>query len=250
MDSCGNLCLERVDLRAGDEWVTNSGPWRFLRLSEGEAYWLGQDSNRLMIRGELVVLAPMVGGAVRASILGPAALHFFSFLPDSVWGLFSMTQGQYLAEKARVQGKRIILLPSTHPAAQRLEAVVGGRVLSACGLAQRVELLSIAVGILDEAAQPHVPPPGLGISALDRFQRLIADLPDLELANRTASELAALCGCSVGHFHRLFRSRFRVSFRRRQAQVRNAVEREQHGALAEPNPQNMQKSAVTEFSQI
>lgn len=223
MQSCGNLTLNSIALRPGQEWETASGAWRLIRLTEGLAYWLGDNSNQQLVGGELALLSPGAHGKVRASILTAATLHVVSFAPGSLLGLFSLRENQLLAEIENTLGSAVRLLPSTHPAAQRLEAVLRARTRNPPRLLEKADLLGIALCALSEDLEPYSPPSALEALAVGRFEQLVGVLPDRELLNCTASQLAVLCRCSLGHFHRLFRARFGVSFRERQAALKQAA---------------------------
>jgi AraC-like DNA-binding protein len=210
--------MEEIRLQPGQEWMDGAVLWRFLRLTGGAAYWLGDPRSRALVEGELLVIPPGAKGVVRASQLNEVVLHGFGFDPDSLCGLFTLGD-RHSFQNGGGKPWEVRFLPSTHPAAQRFAALAAGAAKNG-ELALRAEALLIVAEVLDdEMAQLH-PHSSPNSAARHRFEEFIAQMPDSEIIHQTVAGLARLCGCSPRHFNRLFRRRFGDSIRARQTELR------------------------------
>jgi AraC-like DNA-binding protein len=215
----GHLRVRQRTLQPGEEWLTNDGLWHFVRLSGGIAYWLGLPGNRSINPGELLVLSPFVTGTLRASQIGEAVLHEFSFSPDLLFGFLTLDERRFFEDGHGADQRHVRFLPPTHAASQRLAAMIhrGGKCYS---LAERAEVIGILAAVFDPGISETSLKSWAGASAQTRFEELMSTLPDIEMLNHAPGELAAFCGCSLRHFNRLFKKRFGVSARARQSQLR------------------------------
>lgn len=215
----GHLRLEQLPLEPGGEWIDASPAWRFLRLSKGEAYWLDPAKPRVAAPGELVVAAPNLKVNIRASQLGGAVLDAFFFRPSLLCGFFTLTERQSFENQVPEDFAPIQFLPSTHPVSQGL-AALRERHTAHNELVQRGELLVLALWFFSQAMPLTVDTEGHSAPAQDRFAQVISRMPDMELVQHSALELARLCGCTPRHFSRLFHQQFGESPRARQTQLR------------------------------
>ncbi|MFO1476779.1 MAG: helix-turn-helix domain-containing protein [Verrucomicrobiota bacterium] len=219
MKTLGHLLIEPVTLQPGQEWMDAAAAWHFVRVAHGAAYWLGTDRTRSLNEGEMLVIAPGARGQLRASQIGEVLLHAFNFMPELLYGFFTLAERHLFETGMGTLLKDIQFLPSTHPLARQF-AGLASSTLKPNSLALRIEVLSLVAGVFDEEMSGHRAPESLGTSALRRFQQLIAQMPDTELIHHPPEHLARLCGCSPRHFNRLFRSHFGVSARERQTELR------------------------------
>ena len=217
MKAMGHLRIEDVKLGPGQEWSRETGPWCFMRVSSGAAYWMDPGRPRALNEGELIIVAPAIKALVRASKLGDVLLQGFNFAPELLWGFFTLSERQALERPPATEPVRF--LPSTHPLTQRfVELAVrrdGGHELT-----ERAAVLGLAIAFFTEGVSPGDPPVAHAASAHDRFNQIIARMPDVELIQHTPEQLASLCGCSPRHFNRLFRQCFGESPRVRQTGLR------------------------------
>lgn len=219
MRSPGHLRIDELRLEPGREWNDESCAWRFVRVRQGEAYWLDPAKPRLIAPGELLVLAPNVKGVIRASQLNEVVLDGFQFDPILLCGLFTVSERHLFETGGDSFIKPIQFLPSTHPVSQSMAALIG-RLPGGHKVAERAELLVLALRVLAEAFPAVAPEAQKGSGAQDRFQEIITRMPDLELIDHTSEQLARLCGCTPRHFNRLFRAQFGESPRARQTELR------------------------------
>jgi AraC-like DNA-binding protein len=211
--------FEQTRLLAGEEWLDATPAWRFVRLDRGAAYWLAQPGSRALAEGELVVVPPETRALVRASQLNEVVLHALRFSPALLAQLFQVDERQLLTAGAGAKPGEARFLPSTHPAAQRFADLIANT-QGAAGLSQRAEALGVLAEVFDSPVERRRPPSLSRGSVSQRFERVVAPLPEAELIFHSAAQLAGLCGCSPRHFNRLFRRRFGSSFRARQTELR------------------------------
>ncbi len=218
MKSLGHLLVEEFKLPAGNEWMDAAGAWRFARIHNGAAYWLG-DPTRPLAEGETLVIPPKAKGVVRASQISDVVLHGFKFSPDLLGGIFSLVERDFFETRATNAQETVRFLPSTHPISQRF-ASVAAQCARNDSLAGRVEVLGVVVAVFETEMAQHRPHTASDTTALDRFKQLITRMPDTEIINHGPEQLARLCGCSSRHFNRLFQDHFGVSARARQTELR------------------------------
>ncbi len=215
----GHLQIERITLAPGQEWADATPAWRFVRIATGAAYWFGADRPRPLSEGEMLLAAPEVTGVVRASQINEVVLQVFHFQPDLLCGLLTLEERHFFEGRRGGAVRPVEFLPSTHPVARRFGQIANSG-SERQGLTLRLEVLGLAAAIFDEEMSHHPPPTRLGATALQRFQQIIAEMPDTEMINHPPEELARLCGCGPRHFNRLFRKHFGTSTRSWQTELR------------------------------
>ena len=219
MKSSVHLQIEQLHLEPGQECTDESPAWRFLRMTKGDAYWLEASKPRVLTVGELLVAAPKIKVNIRASQLGEVVLDGFLFYPSLLCGLLTMAERRMLESDANLAQEPVQFLPSTHPISQGL-ATLTERGQTVHELVERGEVLVLALRLLSQAMPIVDQPVERRAPAEDRFQEIISQMPDMELIQHSAEELAQLCGCTPRHFTRLFRQQFGESPRARQTQLR------------------------------
>lgn len=219
MSTRGHLQTEEIKLPPGNEWMDETNAWRLIRVRSGASYWLGPGLARPLSAGEVIVAPPGAPGMVRASQIGEVVLDAFNFSLELIFGLFTLTERHLIETGGALGLRQVRFLPSTHPVSSQFAAMSEGS-RHDNGLGERIDALGVVGAVFDislagrRAAVPH------GRSAGQRFQQLVASMPDSELINHSPEELARLCGCSPRHFNRLFQKRFGVSARTRQTELR------------------------------
>lgn len=218
MRKLNHLQLEEIKLPAGQEWMDATATWRFVRVHSGAAYWLGGKQARPLAEGEAIIIAPRAEGLVRASQIGDVTLQGFNFTAEMLCGFFTLAERHFFEQRAAAAGE-VQFLPSTHPVAQQFAASVA-RPAREEDLPRRVDALGIVAAVFEAEMARHQPPAVPLTDALERFKKIIAQMPETELINHSSEELARLCGCSPRHFNRLFQQHFGVSARARQTELR------------------------------
>lgn len=213
------LELESIRLNPGQEWSNQPNQWRFVLLQFGNAYWLEAAHPRELAPGELLLISPPSQGVVRASQLGEAMLHWFSFRLDALLGFLSVAERDWMEKSATAAVGSVSCLPSTHPLAQEM-ATLCDEVHVECRPVERAKALVLAVRLLTQSMPSHAAGLRHGGAARERFEEIVGRMPDAELIQHSSEELAQLCGCTPRHFNRLFRIRFGAPTRARQTELR------------------------------
>jgi len=214
-----HLLLDEMDLAPSVEWEPPRTCWRFVRISQGQGYWLGAGEAREFGPGDVLVLAPQQKGEFRASQLGAMKLHYFRFCPDLMGGLLTMTE-RTLFE--RLNGKSALSLrifPSSHPVAALFGELCARASAHNC-LLSRCRMVQVIATVFERELSRAGTPERSTLSASKRIKVLMQHLTEEEFLNSSADELAAYCGCSLRHFSRLFLQTFDVSLRTRQTDLR------------------------------
>ena len=216
MNNWNQLRIEQFQLKAAEELTDSAEGWRFMRVSQGEAYWLDKSRSVALSEGEMLVVAPSKKGAFRASQLTDVVLHGFTFVPDLICGFFTLGERQCIENG---QGEAARVLPSTHPISEQFAALIGRCPLDG-GLAERTEIFCLTVAFFSNATLAQQLPTMRNATARARFEKMIPSMPDSELMHHAPEELARLCGCSQRYFGRMFIARFGMSALAKQTEVR------------------------------
>lgn len=219
MRARGHLQTEEIRLPPGNEWMDETNAWRLVRVRSGAAYWLGSGLARPLAVGEVIVAPPGTSGMVRASQIGEVILDAFNFSLELIFGLFTLAERHLIETGGELGLSQVRFLPSTHPVSQQFAAMTESP-RHENGLGERIDALGVVAAVFDISLAGHRVTVPHGRSAGQRFQQLVASMPDSELINHSPEELARLCGCSPRHFNRLFQKRFGISARTRQTELR------------------------------
>ena len=219
MSARGHLHTDEIKLPPGSEWMDETNAWRLVRVRGGAAYWLGPGLARPLSVGEVIVVPPGTSGTVRASQIGEVILDAFNFSLELILGLFTLTERHFIETGGALGLNQVRFLPSTHPVARQYAAMTDSSHRSNA-LGERIDALAVVAAMFDVSLAGHRTAVPMGRSAGQRFQQLVASMPDSEMINHSPEELARLCGCSPRHFNRLFQKRFGVSARTRQTELR------------------------------
>ncbi len=214
-----HLSLEKIELAPSMEWTAAFPGWCFLRVSEGQGYWLGETGAREVNRGEVIALSPLREGSLRASQLAPVTLHYFRFAPDLLTGLLAPAERDTFDALAGRADCAARMLAADSPGALAFGELcapdrAGGPLM------QRCDLLRLVATVF--AAELRQPPPRetTFLSARRRLKLLMNQVAESEFLTFTPHEMAARCGCSLTHFNRSFMKLFGRSLRRKQQEIR------------------------------
>lgn len=214
-----HLFLEEVRLPPSTEWFPPTTGWRFVRVTQGVAYWLGKTLTRELSQGDVLVLSPGATGTLRASQLGEARLHRLHFWPDLLTGFLTPAERDHFSSSLAKRPIEVNVLPGSHPVGQHFtEVVTLPPVFNR--LIQRSKALFLVVSYFveefsryRESDEPIQPAP-------TRFDQLLDQITDQALLDQTTLDLAKFFGCSRRHFSRLFSDHFGVSIRAKRTSLR------------------------------
>src|SRR6185295_9469433 len=136
-----HLSLDEADLAPSAEWTPPSADWFFVRLAQGQGYWLETGQVREIGPGDLLVVAPQGRGALRASRLGTVHLQFFCFAPALLSGMLTMAERHHLEKLAA----RPALPPRVYPASHGLAA----QFAALCRQAEKTDGLALRCRMLE-----------------------------------------------------------------------------------------------------
>lgn len=242
----GHLYLDEALVQPSVEWAVPFPDWCFLRVSDGQGYWLGDGSPQQLSPGDMIVLLPSRHGLFRASQLGPVRIHYFRFCPDLLGGFLSLAERHALETLAAKAECGMRFLPATHPAAVHFTHL-GEKATSGNGLLRRCLVLQVAgTAFIRELSTPRTRDAVI-LTASKRIKVLMNQLTEAEVLNFSSADLAARCGCSIRHFSRLFLSCFTVSFRSKQTALRLAKARQ---LLAETNMKVMDVARASGYRHL
>lgn len=210
-----HLRLTEVALAAGAEWAHDVSCWGLARLHRGHGYWIGKGDAREIQPGEAMIIPPGPCGCFRASQLTGATLQFFSWSPELLTGVLSLSERHYFATAAQNgrQAVRVLAPPAE-------SSMIFDTEQAPIPLISRSRLLQFIGEVFSPEISRHIIPNFKTVLASERFEELINQSTDSEILNHTPAQLAQRCGCSLRHFGRLFYGRFGSSVRAYQTKLR------------------------------
>ena len=217
MTTNGHLALSECALPPATELELSFRGWCVVRVEKGLGYFLAPKTPRELAEHDVLVLPEGVRGNFRASRLTALTLQYFTVTPEQLSGLPNLAERHYLDQSSQQTTPRYF---SAHePVAQRFR-VIASQAPPVPGLRSRCQFLALFAELLADELTQVRPEDLANASARARFQRLIHQLPEGELHQRSVPELAQLCQCSDRHFSRMFREHFGVSIREWQMDYR------------------------------
>jgi AraC-like DNA-binding protein len=219
MKRSGHLRLEQIRLLPGQEWTDEGDVWRFCAIADGVAYWLGSSPCRDLNQGDMIVLGPRLKALVRASQLNKVVLQEFTFAPASLGAFFTFAERDLFEKRDLPAVSAPEFFDRSHPLAESFARLIH-RKTGEADMTERANLLGLVASFFDLGCSLPRLSQSLLTSAQNRFEQLMSQISEQEIAEQTAAELGRLCGCSPRHFNRLFRRRFGQSLRARQTEMR------------------------------
>jgi len=214
-----HLVVRQVSLRPGSEWTPKPPGWSVAHLASGVGYWIHPRLNRELAPGSVVILTPMAQGAIRASQIGEAKIHFFNVAPERLTGVVTLREQRALEEAAsKAELSCRFFVPEDPVAAEFRELFEGpkdGR------LQLRVRLvMSFIRGVSKDLVPEGVEPEAGSAKAL--LGAFLQKTPAECLLHLDFRGLARDLRCSPRHLSRIFSEVVGRSFRDQQAEVRLA----------------------------
>jgi AraC-like DNA-binding protein len=214
-----HLILQSKVVSPGEEWAPPRPGWVVARVSEGVGYWMYGGQARELKEGDGFVVSGKADMTIRASQLGILKLEFYLLQPPLLNGLLTVTEENQLEQVANLLQVSVVFFNATDALGQKYSRLVHqSQPESLPARAALVQFWAQAVASL--LTQPLVNKNGHKSELHRRFQQLVTQLPEAELAKLSLPQLAGMLECSERHFRRLFLREFGVSLRVRQAESR------------------------------
>lgn len=219
-----HLNLRQVTVAPSAEWVPESEGWTIIRLAEGVGYCLKQEAASELNRGDSLILGRHHGTRLRASLLNPMTLQFYTIYPQHL-GLLTVDEWRQFEGMTTGSKSYFKLFRSHEPAARRLAQLMAQRDVNE--LPMRCSLLLFWAELV-EAVRPKVrgKSPKLESNLRRRFRQLFSQMSEGELSIRSLPELAEQLRCSPRHLYRLFSEEFGVPFRVHKTEMRLLLARQ------------------------
>lgn len=215
-----HLVLRKLIVQSSTEWLPGcqcSDAWIIIRVTEGTGYWLRGGSGGELNIGDGLVLAFDDKTQLRASLLCPMKLEFFTIQPQYL-GLLTVTEWHQLKTLFENSPSFFMAFRDKEPMGQQF-AQLAER-LQGCGLSARCALLQFWADLTAGFLPPATNLSSQGNKLQDRFQKLFSQMSEAELVTCTSVELAQHLNCSLRHFWRLFRAEYGVPLQVRQQELR------------------------------
>jgi hemolysin activation/secretion protein/AraC-like DNA-binding protein len=214
-----HLTLHELAVPPSGEWAPRGDGWIILRLAEGAGYLLQRGGTvRELGPGDSAVMVQRGNSLLRASRLGPVKLQFFLINPQLLNGLFTLAEGRRLEAVFEGTPTHVSIFTSSEPVAQEFARVASQP--HAEGLPIRCQLIQLWADAITHLLAAPTPPSPQATDLRERFQRLLEQMSEAELAGCSLHDLASQLHCSERHFGRLFRQEFGVPLRQRQIELR------------------------------
>jgi AraC-like DNA-binding protein len=214
-------------VQPSDEWFpcTQCGEgWIIIRVADGAGYWLKGGAAGELNVGDGLVLGFDGKTKLRATVLCPMKLQFFTVQPQYLSGFLTVTNGHQFKTVSENLPSYFLPFRADELMGQKFARLAEQS--QGSGLSARCALLQfwadIAAGILAPSESSSA-----GENKLrGRFQQLFKQMSETQLAVCSPPELAQQLNCSIRHFRRLFREEFGVPLRVRQTELRLSHVRE------------------------
>jgi AraC-like DNA-binding protein len=219
MISNGHLVLREACIPAGTEWKTKLQGWVFLLIASGDGFLLRQSSALMLGAGDMLVAGSPALCPLRSSQLGELRMNYFLLQPESLGGVLTPFERQYLKANGNHARLAVRHFPPNHSHAKQFAALCAQEV-GDNGLMTRCQILHLAATVLREELPKQQVPIESSRTARERFEQLMKQIPEEELQHLSPADLAQMCGCSVRHVSRQFRSYFGHSFVPKRTELR------------------------------
>ena len=216
---CAHLTAYQSQVRAGLEITAGMTGWSFLRVCAGRGYLLNEKGHAEIETGDVVIIPAASKVSLRASQLGDMRLCHFGVRAEQLVGFFTAKERQLLDKGPLKITHLARVIKRDDPVAQQHAELCNLRQLEP-GVLVRSAMLSVAVRALRDIlsqATNHQPRPS---GPEQKFNELMAQIPESELLSSPIEELARQCGCTDRHFRRLFGRHFGTSLKQRQIEWR------------------------------
>ena len=214
-----HLILRELTIQPSGEWLPGgqcSQGWIIIRVAEGAGYWLKGGAAGELNVGDGLVLGFDDKTQLRASLLCPVKLQFFTVQPQYL-GFLTVAEWHQFKTVSENSPSYFLLFRANESMGQEFARLAEQSPGS--GLSARCALLQFWADIAVDIA-PSENSSTRGNKLRERFQQLFRQMSEIELTVCSLPELAQQLNCSARHFRRLFHEEFGVPLRVRQIELR------------------------------
>lgn len=212
-----HLVLYERQLGTDQEWECKLPGWSFLHVHHGDGLLLEPNPPRILEEGNTMSQGPGQSCVVRASHISQLQLHYFFVQPELLTGILSPIECQQLQDRQTTRPVRVF---SAQHDLSELFRTLARHAQTNKQLEARCAMLNLASQVLREALPPAPNQQASQLTAEERLETFIREIPAAELQNLSVTEAARRCGCSVRHFSRLFKARCGVTLLAKQIDLR------------------------------
>lgn len=216
-----HLILRELTIQLSDEWLPCSQcseGWIIIRVADGAGYWLKKEAAGELNVGDGLVLGFDDKTKLRASVLCPMKLQFFTVQPQYLSGLLTVTNGHQFKTISENSSSYFLLFRANELMGRKFARLAEQS--QGSGLSVRCALLQFWADIAADILAPSENSSAGGNKLRERFQQLFKQMSEIELTVCSLPELAQQLNCSIRHFRRLFLEEFGVPLRVRQKELR------------------------------
>jgi len=212
-----HLTLKTISILSGEEWTPKAYGWSFVRVQNGNAYWLQEQSSIELEAGTTLLMAENVRGGIRASQLCDVSVCHFHVIPARLTGLIASGEQDFFKQAALRGEFDLQVFPAGHPVSIKLMDAIQ----NPAGLPHRLALLQVFIEAFGKELKPE-PPHKDSADAKERLRIFLRDNPPDTLLEISFSELAKTTHCTPRHLSRIFCELTGMSFRDKRAEIRLA----------------------------
>jgi len=213
--------LQELVISPAREWIPGCEGWIVIRVAEGPGYWLKPGTAGELNVGDGLVLGFDDQTRLRASVLCPLKLQFFTVHPQYL-GLLTVEEMHQFNILLKSPPAYFLFFCTNEPRGQELTRLVEQS--PGNGFPERCALLQFWANIVADLPTSHPAPQdhsSVGTGKLrERFRQMFRQMSASELSLCLPPELAQQLNCSLRHFRRLFREEFGIPFQTYQAELR------------------------------
>jgi AraC-like DNA-binding protein len=207
-------------IQPSGEWLPGSQcgqGWTIIRVADGMGYWLKGGTTGELNVGDGLVLGFDDKTQLRASLLCPMKLQFFTVQPQYL-GLLTVAEGCRFKTVSENSPSYFLLFHANELMGQEFARLVEQS--QGSGLSARCALLQFWADVAADSLESSKKSFARGNKLRKRFQQLFRQMPEIELTVCSLPDLAQQLNCSIRHFRRLFREEFGVPLQMRQTELR------------------------------
>jgi len=218
-----HLEVRSFPLAPGKEWRPKLSGWSLIQISNGNGYWLQDQTRTELEAGTVLLLAGDSPGSFLASQLNVLSLSYFSVIPDRLSGLLTIGEQNFLNQSLSQKELACRLLPAPNPVADKMTELCAKQDRE--GLPLRLNMLQLLVDALGKELKAPAATPEI-TDATQRLRLFLSKNPADAVLEISFNELAQITHCTSRHLSRIFFEVVGMSYSDKRAEIRLTRARE------------------------